>query len=181
MLVLLDRDGVINVDRKDYVKNPGELELISGSPEAIARLNQAGHKIAVVTNQGCVGRGIVDAAMIDRIHDHLREELAKHNAHFDDLQACLDAPWAPTEFRKPGPGMLLQAMRKFRATPGNAVMIGDSLRDLQAGARVGCRRVLVRTGYGRETQADGIPADVLPVTVVEDLSEAVDKLLKGDV
>lgn len=178
MLVLLDRDGVINEDRKDYVKNPGELVLIPGSADAIARLNAAGHKVAVVTNQGCVGRGIIDDAMLDRIHSHLRDELVRHGARIDDLHACTDAPWAPTEFRKPGPGMLMAAMRHFRATPGDAVMIGDSLRDLQAAARAGCRRILVRTGCGMETQADGIPPDVLPVAVADDLAAAVDTLLQ---
>ena len=180
MLVLLDRDGVINEDRKDYVKNPGELVLIPGSAEAIARLNAARHSVAVVTNQGCVGRGIIDTAMLDRIHLHLRDALARHGARIDDLNVCTDAPWAATEFRKPGPGMLQAAMRRFRATPGDAVMIGDSLRDLQAAARVGCRRILVRTGYGVETQADGIPPDVLPVEVADDLAAAVDMLLRDN-
>jgi len=178
MLFLLDRDGVLNEERKDYIKNPAELVLIPGSAQAVARLNKLGHKVAVVTNQGCVGRGIIDEAMLDRIHQRLHEELARHGAHIDDLNVCTDAPWAATEFRKPGPGMLLAAMRRFRATPGEAVMIGDSLRDLQAAARAGCRRVLVRTGYGIETQSEGIPRDVLPVAVADDLATAVDTLLQ---
>jgi D-glycero-D-manno-heptose 1,7-bisphosphate phosphatase len=180
MLVMLDRDGVINEDRKDYVKSPGELALIPGSAEAVARLNTAGHKVAVVTNQACVGRGIIDDAMLDRIHHHLRDELARHGAHLDDLRACADAPWAATEFRKPGPGMLLAAMRHFRVKAAEAVMIGDSLRDLQAAERAGCRRILVRTGHGAATQADGIPRDVLPVAVADDLTAAVAMLLQGD-
>ncbi|HYM32093.1 MAG TPA: HAD-IIIA family hydrolase [Candidatus Cybelea sp.] len=178
MLVMLDRDGVLNEETGNYVKTPGELVMIAGSAGAVRQLNDAGHRVVVCTNQSCIGKGIIDVAMLERIHAKLHGELAAAGARLDDLLVAPDAPWAATERRKPGPGMLLEAMRRFRASPADAVFIGDSLRDLQAAAKVGCRRILVRTGNGAKAQADGIPADVLPVSVYGDLAAAVAALLK---
>lgn len=178
-LVLLDRDGVLNVDRPDYVRTPGQLEMIPGAADAVARLNAAGLHVAVCTNQSVVGRGIIPAEMLARIHDALRGRLAERGARIDALFACTDAPGPPSTHRKPAPGMLLDALRQFRVQPGRAVMIGDSLRDLQAAATAGVARILVRTGHGATTQAAGLPREVLPVAVREDLAAAVDALLGG--
>jgi D-glycero-D-manno-heptose 1,7-bisphosphate phosphatase len=177
MLVLLDRDGVLNEDRPDSVLDPGQLAMIPGAAEAVARLNAAGHLVAVCTNQSCVGRGRTPAAMLDRIHDRLRDELARAGARLDLLLVCTDPPWAAGPRRKPSPGMLREAMTRFRAPASDTVFIGDALSDLEAAAAAGCRRVLVRTGKGAATQAKGIPAALLPVAVRQDLAEAVDALL----
>ncbi|WP_119418321.1 D-glycero-alpha-D-manno-heptose-1,7-bisphosphate 7-phosphatase [Desertibaculum subflavum] len=177
MLVLLDRDGVLNENRDDYVKSPGELVMLPGAAQAVARLNGAGHHVAICTNQSAVGRGIVQPAMLERIHETLREHLARAGARIDLLLACTDPPWAASDRRKPGPGMLQEAMRQFRVGPHDTVMIGDDLVDLQAAMRAGIRRILVRTGKGRKTQAAGIPAEVLPVAVHDDLAAAVASLL----
>ena len=179
MLVLLDRDGVLNEERGDFVKSPDELVMIDGSAGAVARLNAAGHRVAVITNQSVVGRGIIPNEMLDRIHDALRTELAQVGARLEDIFVCTDAPWAATERRKPGAGMLREALARYRGTPDETPMIGDSLRDLQAAAAAGCRRILVRTGNGAATQAGGLPGDILPVAVYENLGGAVDALL-GD-
>jgi D-glycero-D-manno-heptose 1,7-bisphosphate phosphatase len=177
MLILLDRDGVLNQNRDDYVKSPGELVMLPGAAEAVAQLNRAGHRVAVCTNQSAVGRGVISAEMLERIHQALRENLARAGARIDALFACTDPPWAASDRRKPGPGMLLEAMRQFRVSPYDCVMIGDDLVDLQAAARANVRRILVRTGKGRRTQAAGIPPEVLPVAVHEDLPAAVAALL----
>lgn len=177
MLVLLDRDGVLNENRDDYVKSPGELVMLPGAAQAVARLNGAGHHVAICTNQSAVGRGIVQPAMLERIHETLREHLARAGARIDLLLACTDPPWAASDRRKPGPGMLQEAMRQFRVGPHDTTMIGDDLVDLQAAMRAGIRRILVRTGKGRKTQAAGIPAEVLPVAVHDDLAAAVASLL----
>ena len=97
-----------------------------------------------------------------------------------DLLVAPDSPAAPTERRKPGPGMLQEAMRRYGIAAGSTVMIGDSLRDLQAAAAAGCRRILVRSGHGAATQAAGIPAALLPVAVHADLAAAVTALLEAD-
>jgi D-glycero-D-manno-heptose 1,7-bisphosphate phosphatase len=177
VLAILDRDGVLNVDRADFVKTPGELVLIDGAAEAVARLNRAGWRVAVATNQSCVGRGLVSPDMLSSIHEVLRGELARKGAHLDELLVCPDAPWQASDRRKPGPGMIREALATFREPPGQAWVIGDALRDLEAAAAAGCRRALVRTGKGAATQAAGIPRHVLPVSIFEDLGEAVRQLL----
>ena len=177
MLVLLDRDGVLNEDRPDHVLNPGQLVMIPGAAAAVARLKAAGHLVAICTNQSCVGRGMIAPAMLDRIHDRLRDELARAGGQVDLLLACTDPPWAAGPRRKPAPGMLREALSHFRVPASETPFIGDSLGDLQAAQAAGCRRILVRTGKGAATQASGIAADLLPVAVRVDLAEAVDALL----
>ncbi|HKU94530.1 MAG TPA: HAD-IIIA family hydrolase [Vineibacter sp.] len=179
-LVLLDRDGVINHDRPDSVKSPDELILLPGTAAAIARLNEAGVRVAVVTNQSVVGRNIISMQMLERIHGELRSRLAREGAQLDTVLVCTDAPDRPSPRRKPQPGMLLEALRLFRASAEETPMIGDDLRDLQAAKAAGCRRVLVRTGKGAAVQAAGIAADLLPVAVRADLAAAVDSYLKGE-
>ncbi len=177
MLILLDRDGVLNEEREGYVKTPDELVMIAGAAEAVAKLCAAGHRAIVVTNQSVVGRGIIDLAMLGRIHEKLAGEIARAGGRLTGIECCVDPPWAATERRKPGPGMLHEAMRKYGHGAGDTVMIGDSLHDMEAAAKVGCARILVRTGHGTRTQADGLPPGVLPVAVRDDLASAVATLL----
>lgn len=176
-LVLLDRDGVINVDRRDSVKSLDELALIPGAAAAIARLNAAGVKVAVTTNQSVVGRGVIPARQLEAIHERLTEMLARDGARLDALYVCTDPPGAPSLRRKPRPGMLIEAMQRFGARPAETPMVGDELSDLEAAHAAGCPRLLVRTGKGVATQAAGIPAGLLPVAVHADLAAAVDALL----
>lgn len=177
-LVLLDRDGVLNEDIPNgYVLSPAELRMLPGVGAAVARLNAQGWHVAICTNQSCVGKGLIDEAMLERIHNALRDHLAREGGHVDAIFFAPDPPHAPTERRKPGPGMLREAMARFRTAPEDTVFIGDNVIDLQAGRSAGCSRMLVRTGKGASMLAKGLPEDVLPVTVVENLTEAVDRLL----
>lgn len=178
-LVLLDRDGVLNTDRADCVKHIGELELIEGAARAVARLNAARVMVAVVTNQSIVGRGLIGRDQLERIHQELRGRLASQGARLDLMLDCTDAPGPPSPRRKPEPGMLIEALRHFGADPAATPMIGDSLGDLQAAQRAGCKRVLVVTGKGRATQAAGLPHDLLPVSVYDDLAAAAEAYLAG--
>ncbi len=180
MLLLLDRDGVLNVDRSDFVKSPDELELIAGAAEAVARLCAAGWRLVVVTNQSLVGRGLIDEAMLGHIHDKLRAEVRRAGGRLEDVIHCPDPPWTASEFRKPNPGMLLEALRRYRAPAAATPFVGDSLRDLEAAARAGCPRILVRSGKGAATQASGLPPQVLPVAVRDDLAAAAAALLGGE-
>lgn len=177
MLVLLDRDGVLNVDRPDFVKSPEELQMLPGAAAAVARLNAAGHRVAVCTNQSCIGRGIIDEERLAQIHARLHAELARAGARLDALFHAPDPPWAASDRRKPGPGMLREAMARLRRGGEPVLFIGDSLSDLQAAHAAGAARVLVRCGKGAEVQARGIPPDLLPVRVFDDLAQAVDVLL----
>lgn len=177
MLVLLDRDGVLNEDREDSVKTPEELVLIEGSAEAVARLKRAGHLVVVVTNQSVVGREVINRDMLDRIHEKLGFAIVRAGGRLDDIMVCPDPPWAATDRRKPGPGMLNEAISRFAAQADETVMIGDALRDLQAAVAAGCRRILVLSGKGRETLDAGLPDEVQPVAVYDDLAAASDGLL----
>ena len=179
-LVILDRDGVLNRELGAYVTHPGEFEIQPGSPEAVAALNKAGIATAVATNQGGVGRGLYSEAMLNTIHDKLRDEVAKAGGKLDLILFAPDHPENPGPRRKPNPGMLEEALRHFGCAAGDAVMIGDSLRDLEAAARLGMPRILVRSGNGTKTQADGLPDHVLPVRVFDDLKAAIDSLLSSD-
>jgi D-glycero-D-manno-heptose 1,7-bisphosphate phosphatase len=175
-LALIDRDGVLNVDRPDSVRHPDQLVLIDGAAAAVARLNRAGWRAALVSNQGVVGRGAIDDAMLARIQDRLGAELAREGAHLDATFICTDAPGAASLRRKPAPGMLLEALARFGADPAATPMIGDDLRDLEAAHAAGCRRVLVLTGKGESTAGKLTPA-LAPVAIYPDLARAIDALL----
>jgi D-glycero-D-manno-heptose 1,7-bisphosphate phosphatase len=178
-LVMLDRDGVLIEERADYVKHPGELVMLPGAAAAVAKLNAAGIKTALVSNQSAVGRGIISAEMLERIHAKLRAELAGAGARLDLLLTCTDVPWAASERRKPSPGMLREAITHFRLSPHEAVMVGDQLSDLRAAQAAGCRPILVRTGKGAELQANGLPQDILTLSVYDSVIMAVEALLSG--
>ena len=179
MLILLDRDGVLNEDRDDFVKTPDELVLLPGAAEAVRALNDAGHILALVTNQSAVGRGIISAARLEEIHQALRSKLARAGARLDHIEICTDPPWADSDRRKPAPGMLRAMLARFRTAPAEAVMIGDDLRDLDAALAAGIPRILVRTGKGARLQAQGLPPHILPVSVYDDLAEAARALTTG--
>jgi D-glycero-D-manno-heptose 1,7-bisphosphate phosphatase len=172
MLILLDRDGVLNEDRTDFVKSPAELKLLPGAAEGLRMLNDAGHAVSLITNQSAVGRGIISAEKLDEIHGALRSALARAGARLDHIEVCTDPPWAASDRRKPGPGMLRAALERFRTSPAQAVMIGDDLRDLEAAHAAGVARILLRTGKGAGVQARGIPPHIFPVSVYDDLREA---------
>jgi len=173
-VALLDRDGVLNEDRADYVKHPGELKLLARVGEACAKLNGAGVKVAIVSNQGGVGKGVFSADMLRQINAMLMDELKRDGGgRIDLLLTCNEPPWSDHPRRKPNPGMLREALAHFRATPDEAFMVGDQLRDLQAARAAGVKRVLVRTGKGADLQAKGLPEDILPVSVYDDLYAAV--------
>lgn len=176
-MIMLDRDGVLNQDRADYVKTPEELVLVAGAAAAVARLNRAGVTTVVVTNQGGVGRGLLDEAMLESIHQKLNQDLARENARLDHILYCADHPDRPTQRRKPAPGMLREALDHFGASAAATPLVGDSLRDLEAAAALGCPRILVRTGHGEKTLETGLPESVQPVTVHDDLAAAVEALL----
>jgi D-glycero-D-manno-heptose 1,7-bisphosphate phosphatase len=179
-LVLLERDGVLVEDRPDFVKNPGELVLLPRAAASLRRFNDSGCKVAVVTNQPAVGRGIIDEAMLARIHEHLLDRLAREGARLDLLLHAPEAPWVPGPRCKPGAGMLNEAMRRFGVASYDCVMIGDSLTDLEAAKAADVARILVRCGRGQATQAAGIPRDLMPLRIADDLWQAADFVLGSD-
>ena len=175
-LIILDRDGVVNYDSDQFIKSPDEWKPIPGSPDAIARLNQAGFKVVLATNQSGVGRGLFDMAMLNTIHDKMNKVLAQAGARIDALFFCPHAADSDCGCRKPKPGMFQEIGVRFNVSLAGVPCIGDSLRDLQAAAEVGGQPILVLTGKGRLTQEKGsIPENTL---VFADLSEAVKYLIQ---
>ncbi len=172
-LVLLDRDGVINVDSADYILAPDDWVPLPGSVPAIARLNRAAIAVAVCTNQSAVGRGMLTPATLAAIHSRMDAVLANDGAHIDRLFYCPHAPDAGCHCRKPAPGLVEQALAAFAVRPDEALFIGDSGRDLEAARQAGVTPWLVRTGNGAATEAT-LPA---PVSVYDNLAAAVAALL----
>ncbi|MBA3813073.1 MAG: HAD-IIIA family hydrolase [Alphaproteobacteria bacterium] len=175
-LVLLDRDGVINEDRKDSVKSQDEFILLPGVLPAIKLLNKASIPVAIVTNQAVVGRGELSLEGLENIHECFTEALKKEGAFIDKIYVCTSTD-SQNYYRKPNPGLLAQALNDFAIKPKDAVFIGDALRDLEAATAIQCSRVLVRTGKGSQTLKEGLPDAVLPVRIFNDLYEAVHCLL----
>lgn len=175
MMVILDRDGVINHESIEYVKSPQEWTAISGSLEAIAKLNKAGYKVVIATNQSGVGRGYYSDATLLAIHQKLHDQLSQHGGHIDAIYYCPHTPDAHCSCRKPEPGMLLEIAKDFSCDLARSIFVGDSWRDLQAAKAVGCRGVLVRTGHGEQTLA--AMGEMQGISVYQDLSTFVDDFL----
>lgn len=164
-LVVLDRDGVINADSDAFIKSPDEWVAIPGSLEAIARLNQAGYRVAIASNQSGIGRGLFDMAALNAMHEKMNRTAAAVGGRIDAVFFCPHTQEDECECRKPKPGMLQQIVERFEIDPTETPMVGDSLRDLQAGATLGFELHLVLTGKGRKTLAAG---NLPPNTKVHD-------------
>ena len=154
-VVVLDRDGVINVDSDAFIKSPDEWVALPGSLEAIARLNQAGYRVAIATNQSGIGRGLFDMNELNAMHLKMHRMVALVGGRIDAVFFCPHTAEDHCECRKPKPGMLKMIAERFEADPKATPVVGDSLRDLQAGAALGFATHLVLTGKGRQTLATG--------------------------
>ena len=178
-LVILDRDGVINQDSANFIKNPNEWIALPGSLEAIALLNQSGFRVALATNQSGVGRGLYDMATLNAIHDKMHRALAQVGGRIDALFYCPHTADDNCSCRKPKTGMIEDIARRFSVNLAEVFAVGDSLRDLQAFADAGCKPVLVRSGKGEETLAAGkLPKTTL---IFADLAEAVQHIIAEDI
>ncbi len=177
-LVVLDRDGVINRDSDDFVKSAAEWIPIEGSIEAIARLKREGFQVAVVTNQSGLARGYFDEFDLAAMHYKFLGLLEEAGA--DPVDLILYCPHGPDDgcdCRKPKAGLLHELQAQLGLSNLHGVwMIGDSLRDLQAGQACGMQPVLVKTGKGEKTSASALPEGSL---VFDDLSAAVCQLLQN--
>jgi len=157
-LVVLDRDGVINADSDAFIKSPDEWVALPGSLEAIARLNQAGYRVAIATNQSGIGRGLFDMDALNAMHLKMHRAAAAVGGRIDAVFFCPHTADDHCECRKPKPGMLKMIAERFEIEPEETPCVGDSLRDLQAGYVSGCVPHLVLTGKGKKTlEAGGLP------------------------
>lgn len=173
-LVFLDRDGVINKDRVNYVLNWDEWVWLPGVKSALARLKRAGWTMVVVSNQSCIGKGIIEPEKIEAINDRMLRELAQAGAGPDGVYICPHAPDAGCDCRKPLPGLIHRAAQEMDLDLTGAWLVGDAERDIIAAQAAGLKTILVRTGKGREVEAAG---KVAPDLIADDLGAAVEHLL----
>jgi D-glycero-D-manno-heptose 1,7-bisphosphate phosphatase len=177
-LIVLDRDGVINHDSDQFIKSPDEWRPIPGSLEAVARLNHAGFRVVVATNQSGVGRGLLDIGTLNAIHEKLHKALAQVGGRLDAIFYCPHTGDSHCECRKPRPGMLEEIGRRFNVDMAGVPCVGDSERDLVAAQSVGAQPMLVLTGKGETTLRQGkFPKNTV---IFPDLAFAVSALLVGD-
>jgi D-glycero-D-manno-heptose 1,7-bisphosphate phosphatase len=178
-LVILDRDGTINEDRPDYIKSPDDWVPIAGSLEAIAQLNHAGWRVVVASNQAGLGRGLFDMAALNAINARMHKRLAALGGKIDAVFFCPHTPEDQCRCRKPAPGLFEQIGERFSVDLSQVPAVGDSLRDVQAGAAAGCMPHLVLTGKAAELRGHPLPAAYPAATQVHDNLTAFAQYLLG--
>ena len=176
-LVILDRDGVINEDSDAYIKSPDEWQPISGSLEAIARLNQAGYQVVVATNQSGIARNLFTLDTLNEIHLKMHRHLAEAGGNIEAIFFCPHLT-DDCNCRKPRPGMFYSIAKRLNISLAGVPAVGDSLRDLQAAISAGARPILVLTGKGKKTikELEGFG----DVPIYDNLANFVDDLLKEE-
>jgi D-glycero-D-manno-heptose 1,7-bisphosphate phosphatase len=172
-VIFLDRDGVINQDSADYIKSLEEFEFLPGSLDALRRLTGHGFNCIVVTNQSALARGLMTPEALDAIHRHMASAVAAAGGRILDIFICPHLPADDCLCRKPKPGLLHAAQRKYRIDFSSAAMIGDSAKDIHCALAAGVKTaILVRTGNGMlaegELREQGLVADF----IAEDLNQA---------
>ncbi len=181
-LVILDRDGTINSDRDDYVKSHEEFQALPGALEAIARMNHGGWHVVVATNQSGLGRGLFDMAALNAMNQKLMQSLAAHGGRIDAVFFCPHTADEQCACRKPRPGLIEDILQRYGVQPAQVPVVGDSLRDIQAGAAAGCPTHLVRSGKTASLDDAELREllDLVPGTMVHaDLAAFADHLLNG--
>ncbi len=173
-LIILDRDGVINHDSDNFIKSPAEWEPIAGSLEAIARLNQAGYSVVVITNQSGIARGLLDVNTLASIHSKMRRMLAQVGGTVEAILYCPHSPDDNCACRKPKKGAYTELADRLRINLQHVVAVGDSLRDVEAAQAVGATPILVRTGKEEAVIARHLPDGA---AIYDDLSKVVSVLL----
>ena len=178
-LVLIDRDGTINVERH-YLSSPEEIELFPKSGEAIKLLRDVGLKVAVVTNQSAVGRGYFDLDRLSEIHNRLNEILSSYDTTVDAIYFCPHVPEDNCECRKPLTQMARHAETEFGVELSKSFVIGDNVCDIELGKNINATTILVRTGYGKRTEEE---KTTQPDYIVENLFDAaclIKEILEND-
>jgi D-glycero-D-manno-heptose 1,7-bisphosphate phosphatase len=182
-LIVLDRDGTINEDRDDFVKSPDEWVPLPGALEAIARLNHAGWHTVIATNQSGLARGLFDTGTLNAVHVKMNQALMRFGGRIDAVFFCPHGPSEGCACRKPLPGLFELIGERYGVDLDQVPVVGDTLRDLQAGAAAGCRPHLVRTGKCAVLTDDEVQvlARQVPGTVVHaDLGAFAEHLIQSE-
>lgn len=175
-LVILDRDGVINFDSDNYIKTVDEWQPIPGSIEAIASLSKAGFDVCIATNQSGLARGYFSPKTLISMHQKMSALVNEAGGNIQMIEHCPHGPDAGCNCRKPLPGMIERILQKYPETAAESVyVVGDSLRDLEAGIAAGCKTLLVKTGKGERTLTKGgLPEGTV---ICENLKSAIDIII----
>lgn len=152
MFVILDRDGVINFESHAYIKTPDEWKDIPGSIDAISQLTKAGHTLVIATNQSGVNRKLFSLDMLNAIHLKMLRKIEAAGGKIEKIYFCPHTPEDNCDCRKPKTGLFKKIFSDYPVKPKEVIVVGDSLRDLQAGHEMGCQLILVRTGNGNKTE-----------------------------
>jgi D-glycero-D-manno-heptose 1,7-bisphosphate phosphatase len=172
--VFLDRDGVINVDSPNYIKNEFEFEFIPKSPEAIALLCKSGFDVILITNQSMIGRKMVNQKTLDTIFEKMNTGITKCGGQILDIFFCPHTPKENCACRKPAPGLILDAQKKHEINLLESCMIGDSAKDIECALNAGCAKTfLVKTGNGPKAEQELSHKGITPDQIFTDLYEAV--------
>ena len=174
--VFLDRDGTI-IEEKEYLSDPDQVVIFPGAARALKRLQDAGFKLLIVTNQSGIGRGYYTVEDMHRVNTRLVAELERYGVRFEKIYFAPEAPEQPSRGRKPSPQFLFDARDEFGIDLSQSYMVGDKLIDLECGWNAGVKRgILVRTGYGAEWERSGVEK-VGRANVVDGLTEAAEWIL----
>lgn len=174
--IFLDRDGVLIEDRH-YVHRIADVSFIPGGFAGLQRLAAAGFQLFVVTNQSGVGRGYFTLADVEKVHAHLLAEMARHGIVIRKFYVAPEAPDQSSRGRKPKPQFLFDARDEFGLDLAKSFMVGDKLIDVECGWNAGVQKsILVRTGYGQETEQHHA-AQLHRAVVVDDLAAAATWIL----
>jgi D-glycero-D-manno-heptose 1,7-bisphosphate phosphatase len=172
-VVFLDRDGTINQDSPDYIKGWAEFDFIPRSIEAIRNFTRAGFTVIVVTNQSAIARKLISRQELELVHSKMKAAVASKGGKISDIFLCPHMPSDGCDCRKPSPGLIYQAQKKYDIDLSAAVMIGDSVRDIESAQTAGCGLcVLVRTGNGKATEQILADKRIAPDFIGEDLYDA---------
>lgn len=171
--VFLDRDGVINQDSDAYIKDPSEFEFIPKSPEAIALLSQNGFQVIVITNQSIISRGLAPKESLEAIFEKMKTGVTAAGGRITDIFYCPHVDEDRCSCRKPKPGLIFQAQKKYQIDLTRSFMVGDSTKDILCARNAGCAKaILVKTGNGSGIWAELSRGPRPPDYVAQDLYDA---------
>jgi D-glycero-D-manno-heptose 1,7-bisphosphate phosphatase len=177
-VVFLDRDGVINRDSPDYIKSWSEFEFLPGSLEALKQLTLNGFAVIIITNQSVIHRKMVTQKDLDFIHDMMKKTVQSNGGDIKDIFYCPHIPEDRCDCRKPNPGLIYRAKKRYQIDLETSIMVGDSAKDIECARNAGCgSAILVKTGNG--VTAENILKDkmIYPDVIVQDLLEAVNWII----
>lgn len=175
--VFLDRDGTLIVE-KDYLSRPEDVAIVAGTGKALKHLQEGGFELFILTNQSGVGRGYFTMADVEKVHEHIRRELARDAVQVRKIYVAPEAPHQPSRGRKPSPQFVFDARDEFGLDLAGSYVVGDKMIDLECGWNAGVRKsLLVRTGYGADVEKARPPGWDRAV-IVDDIVAAANWIIR---